>query len=468
MYIVKRLKLIGVTLALCLALASCGIYGKYQPTTSVADDLYGDIALGDTAQQLGNLSWRELFTDAHLQTLIDSALGNNHDLRIAHERVNQAEAALRGAQLAYLPSIGLAPAAGFSPQYGINNGTYDLVASASWEIDIFGRTLNSLRRAKAAKQQVLDYEQAARCGLIAGIANTYYTLLMLDAQLAVAMETERTWKSTVNAIQRMKAAGMANEAAVAQLEATYYAIQTTVLDCQQQIREVENALCLMMGTTRQTIIRSTLAEAMDAHNSKFLIHNSTLSVGIPVQMLYHRPDVRAAQMNMAQAHYALNLSRSNCLPSLNLSGTFGWTNHSYGVILDPMTMISSLAASLFVPLFNSGRNIAQVKMAKSQQEEARLLFAKTVLAAGNEVNEALTHYQTCHAKQSLYAQQVLALKKAHRATQLLMQHGNTTYLEVLTAQNTLLNAQFTQIANNMQELQAVVALYHALGGGCEY
>ncbi|MBP3575843.1 MAG: TolC family protein, partial [Paludibacteraceae bacterium] len=178
MYIVKRLKLIGVTLALCLALASCGIYGKYHPTTSVADDLYGDIALGDTAQQLGNLSWRELFTDAHLQTLIDSALGNNHDLRIAHERVNQAEAALCGAQLAYLPSIGLAPAAGFSPQYGINNGTYDLVASASWEIDIFGRTLNSLRRAKAAKQQVLDYEQAARCGLIAGIANTYYTLLM--------------------------------------------------------------------------------------------------------------------------------------------------------------------------------------------------------------------------------------------------------------------------------------------------
>ena len=441
-----------------VSLSSCGIYGKYHPVQDIDSTLYGDLPLSDTAQNLGNLSWDALFTDPLLQDLIRQALDSNLDLRIAHEHVLQAEASLRGAQLAYLPSISLAPQGGFSPQYSIRQGTYDLVASASWEIDIFGRTLNSLRRAKAAKAQMLDYEQAARCGLIAGVANTYYTLLMLDAQLEVAEQTEETWEQTVYAIRRMKDAGMANEAGVAQLEATYYSIQTTVLDFRQQIREVENAMCLLLGSTHRDIPRTTL----DAQSLP-----DQLEVGIPVQMLYNRPDVRAAQQNMAQAFYAANLARSNCLPSLSLSGTFGWTNHDYVQIFNPAQMISSLAASLFVPLFNSGRNIAEVRMAKSQQEEAALLFTKTVLSAGNEVNEALTSYQTCLAKCDLYDKQVEALTRAQRATSLIMQYGSTTYLEVLTAQNTLLNAQFTRISNRMSLLQSAVSLYHALGGGRE-
>ena len=442
---------------LLIPLSSCGIYGKYKPVQDLDADLYGDIALSDTAACLANLDWHELFTDPCLQSLIDTALLYNHDLRIAHEHVLQAEASLRGAQLAYLPTIGLAPNGAFSPAAGVSaSGTYDLIANASWEIDIFGRTLNSLRRAKAAKAQILDYEQAARCGLIAGVANTYYTLLMLDAQLQVAEQTEDTWLQTVTAIRKLKEAGMADEAGAAQLEATYYSIQTTVLDFRQQIREVENAMCLLLGGTHRDIPRTTL----DAQSLP-----DRLEVGVPVQMLYNRPDVRAAQQNMAQAYYAVNLSRSNCLPSLSLSGTFGWTNHDYVQIFNPAQMISSLAASLFVPLFNSGRNIAEVRMAKSQQEEAALLFTKTVLSAGNEVNEALTSYQTCLAKCDLYDRQVEALTRAQRATSLMMQYGSTTYLEVLTAQNTLLSAQFTRISNRMSLLQSVVTLYHALGGG---
>lgn len=444
---------------LLIPLSGCGIYGKYKPVQDLDADLYGDIALSDTAACLANLDWHELFTDPCLQALIDTALFYNHDLRIAHEHVLQAEASLRGAQLAYLPTIGLAPAGAFSPAAGVSaSGTYDLIANASWEIDIFGRTLNSLRRAKAAKSQMLDYEQAARCGLIAGVANTYYMLLMLDAQLQVAEQTEDTWLQTVTAIRKLKEAGMADEAGAAQLEATYYSIQTTVLDFRQQIREVENAMCLLLGGTHRDIPRSTL----DAQSLP-----DRLEVGIPVQMLYNRPDVRAAQQNMAQAYYAVNLSRSNCLPSLSLSGTFGWTNHDYVQIFNPAQMISSLAASLFVPLFNAGRNIAEVRMAKSQQEEAALLFTKTVLSAGNEVNEALTSYQTCLAKCDLYDRQVEALTRAQRATQLMMQYGSTTYLEVLTAQNTLLSAQFTRISNRMSLLQSMVSLYHALGGGRE-
>ena len=442
-----------------ISLSSCGIYGKYHPVQDIDSTLYGDLSLSDTAQSLSNLSWDTLFTDSLLQALIRQALDSNLDLRIAHEHVLQAEASLRGAQLAYLPSISLAPQGGFSPQYGIRQGTYDLVASASWEIDIFGRTLNSLRGAKAAKQQALDYEQAARCGLIAGVANAYYTLLMLDAQLQTAEENEQTWAKTIHTIRRMKEAGMADEAAVTQMEATYYSIQTMVLDSRQQIRQTENALCLMLGTTYRPINRSTL-------DAQVLPQN--IEVGVPAQLLYNRPDVRAAQQNMARAFYAANLSRSNCLPSLNLSGMFGWTNHDYVQVFNPAQMVSNLAASLVVPLFNSGRNIAQVKMAKSQQQEALLTFTQTILAAGNEVNDALHAYQTAYAKCELYDKQVDALSRAQRATTLKMQYGSTTYLEVLTAQNSLLTAEFTRISNRMVLLQSLVSLYHSLGGGNEY
>ena len=376
---------------------------------------------------------------------------------------------MRGAQLAYVPSVSLSPSAGFSPQGGIRNGTYDLIAAASWEFDIFGRTLNNLRGAKAAKAQMLDYEQASRCALIAGVANTYYTLLMLDAQLATAEETESTWAETVSTMRKLKAAGMSDEAAVTQMEATYYSIRTIVLDLRQQIYETENAMRLMVYGDDMKQGAWNQEQKQDERGSLFeqaLVLDPAAS--LPADILLRRPDVRAAEQNMARAFYAVNYARSSFFPSLTLSGSLGWTNHSYATIINPMTFISSLAASLFVPLFQSGRNIQQLKMAKSQQREAVLMFSQTVLSAGNEVNNALHNYQTLADKQSLYDSQVEALQRAAKATKLKMQYGSTTYLEVLTAQNSLLQAQFTQIANRMQTLQAVVTLYRALGGGSEY
>ena len=337
---------------------------------------------------------------------------------------------------------------------------------------------------------MLDYEQASRCALIAGVANTYYTLLMLDAQLATAEETESTWAETVSTMRKLKAAGMSDEAAVTQMEATYYSIRTIVLDLRQQIYETENAMRLMVygdgmeqgaRNQEQGLDSADLKEVRSpgrTNNSRqsFIQRGSLFEQSLvlqpgsslPADILLRRPDVRAAEQNMARAFYAVNYARSSFFPSLTLSGSLGWTNHSYATIINPMTFISSLAASLFVPLFQSGRNIQQLKMAKSQQREALLMFSQTVLSAGNEVNNALHNYQTLADKQSLYDSQVEALQRAAKATKLKMQYGSTTYLEVLTAQNSLLQAQFTQIANRMQTLQAVVTLYRALGGGSEY
>ena len=417
--------------AATLVLSSCGIYNKYKPVSEVPEGLYGSesVAAADTAN-FGNLSWREVFTDPSLQNLIDSALVRNTDMQTAHLRVKEAEATLLTSKLSYLPSLFLAPeGAASSFDRGKATQTYSLPVTASWELDIFGKVTTAKRRAKAAYEQSKEYEQAVKTQLVASVANTYYTLLMLDSQYEIAVATEAAWKESVNATRAMKKAGMVNEAGLAQTEATYYNICTTVLDLgNQQLPE-------------------------------------NFSVGVPLQMLSNRPDVRSAEFSLAQAFYTTNAARAAFYPSITLSGSAGWTNSAGSMIVNPGKFLASAVASLTQPLFNKGANIAQLKIAKAQQEEARLSFEQTLLNAGVEVNEALVQYQTAREKADYYDKQVASLQTAAKSTSLLMKHGNTTYLEVLTAQQTLLNAQLSQVANRFTEIQGVITLYQALGGG---
>lgn len=444
-------------LILAACLSGCGLYSKYKPVDTVDERVFGDLQLGDSAGNIANLGWREVFKDPYLQLLIDSALANNIDLKVAHEHVEQAQASLLGAKLSYLPSIQLNPGGEYNFTKNVSSGWYyNLGASASWEIDIFGRTWNSMKKAQSVKAMAEDYEQAARAELIAGVAEMYFTLLMLDQECEVAISTNEIWLETVEIIKQLKEAGMTNEVAVKQLEASCFEIQTIRIDIEYKIREVENALRLALNAPGMEIKRGKLREQ---------VLPETFNVGVPVQILYNRPDVRAAQETMAQAHYARQYATADCLPRLSLSGMLGWTNGSGGVALDPFTMVANAAGNLLIPIFQSGRNIAQVRAAKSQQRESRLQFAKVVLAAGNEVNNTMADYQSCCKKKGLYTQQVDALVNAREATSQLMKYGSATYLDVLNAQNTLLNAQFTQIANDMQILISAIQLYHALGGG---
>lgn len=336
--------------------------------------------------------------------------------------------------------------------------SYSLPITSSWEIDIFGRLTNANRRAKALYIQSQEYELAVKTQLIANLANTYYTLLMLDAQLAISEETEVKWKESVRVMQALKNAGQGNEAGLAQTEATYYSICTTVLDLKEQIRQAENSLCLMLGETPQFIRRGTL-------DGQVLPQD--LSVGIPLQLLANRPDVRSSELALAQAFYTTNEARSAFYPSITLSGSAGWTNGVGEVVMNPGKLLLSAVGSLTQPLFNKGQNIARLKIAKAQQEEAKLSFTQTLLNAGAEVNNALRQNQTARDKSDLYRRQISSLQTAVTSTQLLMQHGNSTYLEVLTAQQTLLTAQLTQVSNRFQEIQGIINLYQALGGGRE-
>lgn len=453
------MKRIVIQLAVAVLLNGCGIYSQYKPVTEVPDDLFGladSTAVADTAG-FGDLSWQEVFTDPQLQALIETGLQANTDLQTAYLSVKEAEATLMSARLSYLPTLALAPEGTVSSfDRGKAAKTYTLPVTASWEADIFGRLTNAKRSSKAAYLQSKEYAQAVRTQLIAGIANSYYTLLMLDAQYEIAEATEANWKESVAATRAMKNAGMATEAALAQTEATYYQIHTTLLDLAEQINQVENALSLLLAEVPHGIQRGRLEEQQLPER---------FSLGVPLQLLANRPDVRSAELGLAQAFYATNAARAAFYPSLVLGGNAGWTNSAGMLPVNPGKFIATAVGSLTAPLFNRGQNKAQLRIAEARQEKARLTFTQALLNAGGEVNDALMHYQTAIEKTEWYARQVTALERAAQSTRLLMKHGNTTYLEVLTAQQTLLSARLNQVANRFAEIQGLVNLYQALGGG---
>ncbi|OUO02742.1 TolC family protein [Bacteroides clarus] len=456
-----KIKLITLSVS-CLLLSSCGIYTTYErPSDINTDGLYGqdlneEAVAVDTAS-IASLSWRELFTDSHLQTLIEHALQSNTDLLSAQQRIKEAEATLSSAKLAYLPSFMLTPQGGVS-SFDKSKGswTYTGIASASWEIDIFGKLTNAKRRSKALYLQSLEYEQAVSTSLIANVANLYYTLLMLDEQYRISEETAVNWRESVRTMRAMMAAGMTNEASVSQSEANCRQVEASLLDLKQQIKEVENSLSILLGEVPGGIERGHLA-GQDFPED--------LTVGVPLQLLSRRPDVKSAELSLASAFYSTNAARSAFYPSITLSGTAGWTNSAGNMIINPGKLLLSAVGALTQPLFNKGLNIAQLKIAKAQQEEAKLAFQQALLNAGSEVNNALTQVQTARGKTELRTGQITSLENAVRSTQLLMQHGTSTYLEVLTAQQSLLSAQLTQVADRFDEIQGIINLYQALGGG---
>ncbi len=449
------MKLFGsILLAACL-LTGCGIYKPYSRPEVATDGLYRDTSIVDTLS-LNNYKWEQFFTDDALRNLIIRGLKLNTDLRIAHTRVKAAEAVLTNARLSYLPSVSLTPEGGLSRYDGTTVKTYNLAASASWEIDIFGKVTNAKRGARAALEGSRAYEQAVRTQLIATIANSYYMLLLLDEQLTINEQTLENWENTVRTLEALKRAGKTNDAAVLQARANRMTLEGAVLSLRRSIRETENSLSVLLAMPPQNIERGTLDVQRFPED---------LRIGVPLQLLAARPDIRQAEYALVQAFYATNAARSAFYPSVTLSGAAGWTNNGGGVILNPGSWLLNVLGSLTQPLFNRGTNIANLKVAKAQQEEATLVFQQAVLNAGKEVNDAIAQWQTAQERIKIGTQQVRTLKEAVRKTELLMRHSSVNYLEVLTAQQSLLAARLTQAQDRFDKIQGVISLYHALGGG---
>lgn len=441
--------------AVCL-MTGCSIYKPYSRPEVQTEGLYRDLEETRDTASIATLGWRNLFSDKNLQALIDKGLERNTDLRVAHTRVKAAEAVLMNARLSYLPSVVLAPDGSISGTEGAKAiKTYNLAASASWEIDLFGKVTNAKREALAALEGSRAYRQAVETQLIATIANSYYMLLMLDRQLIISEQTLITWKETEHSIEALKRAGKSNDAAVLQAKANRLALEASVVSIRKSIRETENGLSALLADTSHGIMRGALQKQQ---------FPDTLSAGLPIQLLANRPDVRQAEWNLAQAYYATNAARSAFYPSLTLSGSTGWTNNVGGVVVNPGSWLFSAVGSLMQPLFNKGTNIANLRQAKARQEEALLLFQQSLLDAGKEVNNALTRWQSARIRMDYVNQQIMTLQEAVRKTELLMQHTSTNYLEVLTARQRLLEAELTQAQDKFEEIQGVIDLYHAVGG----
>lgn len=456
MHIIKN---IIITTAVASALSGCHIYRAYErpDAAAVVDSVYRHSVAPEDTASLASLSWKQLFTDHHLQKLIEAGLENNTDLNIARLKVKEAEALLMTSRLSYLPSVTLSPEGTITSVGGSEaSKKYNLAVAADWEIDLFGKILNAKRGAQAALEQSDAYRQAVQTQLVATIANSYYTLLVLDEQMKITKETADTWTESLRTMKALKRAGQTTEMAVAQTEAAKLSVDASVFSIARQISEIENSLSALLGKAPQTIERGTLKEQN---------FPDSLSTGIPLQLLSRRPDIRQSEAQLAVAYYATNSARSAFYPSITLGGSAGWTNAAGAIITNPGEWLLSAVGSLVQPIFNKGKNIANLKIAKAQQEEALLTFRQSLLDAGNEVNDALLQWQTARKRVELDKQQAASLKSALKSSELLMEYSSQNYLEVITARQSLLQAELNTVTDRFDEIQGVINLYHALGGG---
>lgn len=441
-----------VLLTVSLLFSGCSLYSKFEshPIEYEAEQ----ICVIDTINEpLSSVPWRELFNDEYLVAWIDSGLKSNTDLRIAQLNVEKAAATLSASRLAFLPSVNLG--AEGSAGYKSDN-RFQIGPSATWEIDIFGKQRNLKLGAEASFNASDAYRQAVRTSLVATIAEGYYTLLMLDEQLDISERTLKTWDENIRVLQALKRAGRTNEAAVLQARANRMRVENSALTLKNQIAEQENAIRSLLLDPGANMTRGKLSQQIFPY---------TLSSGITLELLSNRPDVRAAEFELQKAFYDINVARAAFYPSLTLSGNAGWVTSSGVGVGNPSSWIANAVGSLAAPLFNRGTNNANLRISKAQYEIASLNFQQKLLDAGMEVNNALSAWQTAHQRLILDKKQIVALKGAVHNTRLLMRNTSTNYLEVLTAQQRLLEAEITEAADKYDELQAVISLYHALGGG---
>ena len=448
-----------------LLLSSCGLYNKYErpevdtkglvrDTVSITDTL----AVADTTS-FGNLPWRSVFTDPQLQSLIQQGLENNPDLLNAALNVHMVNEALKVARLAFLPSVTLSPQGTLQSFDGAAaTKSYTLPVSASWNLDLFGNLLSVKRSAQMQLIATKDYQTVVKCNIISSIANLYYTLLMLDRQLEIAIDMEQLTKETWEKMKFMHENRVGyRSTAVQSAEAAYYQVQTQRIDILRQTREIENSISLLIGQPGQTIPRSTFAE-------QYL--PSEFATGVGIQMLANRADVHANEMALAQCFYDIETARSRFYPSITITGTAAFTNNNG--LVNPGKWLLQAVGSLVQPIFQHGQIVAGLRVAKDKYEQAFNTWQNSVYKAGNEVSNALSSYNGYADMVVLDAKRVAVLKQNVIDTRKLMESSsNTTYLEVISAQSNLLNAEINEVSDQFKKMQSVVNLYQALGGGAK-
>ena len=474
-----KFKIVFSAAAVSLMLTGCGLYNKYEQRAEAPADAFGSTMPGASAgaggsESIAQMSWREFFTDPNLQRLIEQALANNTDLHSARLAVEKSEAALKTARMAYLPSLFFSPQGTIASfDGGRASKSYDLPLQLSVDVDVFGSITNKKRAAKAVLLQAQMGREAVRVNLISTVAQQYHMLQVLDRQLDILLQTDSLWNASLETQRSLWENGKAYSTSVNQMEASYLDVKTQIVDTRRNIRSVENSICQLLAVTPQHVSRTKWGvlplshpEAMGDIGQR-MFDTRFLKTGVPASMLELRPDIRMANHAMEEAFYNTQEARAAFFPSITLSGSAGWTNSAGGLIVDPGKWLLTAIGSLTQPLFARGKLTANKKIAMLTEQELQKKYVQTVIDAGNQVNEAMADCQAAREKHAYYHRQVEVLHEAYNGTHELMDNGKASYIEVLTAQESLLSAQLSEAMNMYNGAQAVIALYIALGGGGE-
>ena len=439
-----------------LMFTSCGLYDKYESHTQIPPEVIGLDSLATNAP--APLSWRDFFTDPFLRQLIDSSLVRNTDLNSARIAVEQSEVSLQMAKKAILPSLFFSPSGTIASFDGNTSKTYNVPLQMSWDPGQLGSYTNKKRAAKAVLLQAQAREEAVRANLISAVAQQYCLLQLLDRQHEILLLTDSLWGASLEAQKVLWENGKVYSTAVNQQESSCLSVKTQIVDVRRNIRSVENSLCQLLAIPPQHIARGKWG---------IYVIPQLANGDISAQMLLYRPDIRLADHAMEEAFYNMQTARSAFFPGISLSGSAGWTNSAGGAIINPGKILLSIVGSLTQPIFARGQLKGQLKIAKLTQEDMQNRYVQTVIDAGNQVNEAIADCQSAREKHGYYHRQVEVLYDAYNGTHELMDNGKANYLEVLTAQESLLKAQLNEAMNMYDAAQAVIELYIALGGATQ-
>lgn len=457
----------ALLLVATLTLQSCFVARDYvRPDLEIETEaLYRTENLPTDSVSIADISWRDLFTDQYLKNYIEEGLQNNMDIRIALQQMTAAEAYAKQGKAGYLPTLSVGPnythqEYSENSQFGsIFSGgldTYDVTANLSWEADIWGKIRSNKRATQAAYLQSVAGHQAVKTQLISSIANAYYNLLALDAQLEVTKQTIATRESSVETIKALKDAGQVTQVAVDQNIAQYNSARALQVDIETAIFKTENTLSILLGKSPQHFERSSLDTQ---------IIKRDIQLGVPASLLSNRPDVMAAEYGLIQSFELTNVAKSNLYPSLTLTASGGLQSLELDNLFNANSLFATVVGGLTQPLLNQRKLRTQKEVAMAQQQQSLLQFKKALLVAGSEVSNALFTYESETKKFVFKKNEVEALRTAEANSEELLKNGYANYLDLLTARQSALSAELNLITNKLSTLSATVELYRALGGG---
>ncbi len=413
--------------------------------------LFGYIA---KAQNIDTVGWKNIFTDSILVKMIDRAIVCNNDLRVAHLNVLQSQISLTASRRTLLPSLNIGIENTATKSENISQLSYNIPLTMQWEIDLSKRLRNERLVAEAIYWETQEIERSIKLQVVASVVAHYYTLIMLDEQLSIIRQSIDINQQTIEVLESMKEVGEQNEVALSLARISYFNTVSQEKSLLQQIGIVENTLSVLLGEKVKNIPRSEL-------NEKSI--NIDYEASYPLSVLAERPDVKAAEYALKRMTAQTAIARSAFYPSLTISASAGWTNH-IGEVINPQAILFNAIGSLVQPLFNKGQNIANLSIAKIQQEQALIAFNHSLLVAGTELYDALNICKLSAERCNIRQQEIKIAEYACKISLELMKNSSNTYLEVLSAQTALLQSRLAYTTDWMDNIQGMIDLYKALGG----